>query len=221
MIQLHTEQCELTYEGAFVKPAFALTDCPGKVSELLLDALQGFGCTGADLTLEEGELGERGVACQVDELNVRVAIYGDRVEVSCTTFIAASTSAICTVLENVWPRLTKFHASASAKTHSFLFEADTRVEQASYQEILNHVARPPESLPAGTETAIVYYFPAEPSKGYAESSLVLNRSQIDDGLQVNATLVYEAESKNPAAALQAANDRLRELLGNLGFEWID
>ena len=105
------------------------------------------------------------MACQVDELNVRVAIYGDRVEVSCTTFIAASTSAICTVLENVWPRLTKFHASASAKTHSFLFEADTRVEQASYQEILNHVARPPESLPAGMKQRSSITFPLNQAKG--------------------------------------------------------
>jgi len=52
MTQLHMEQCELTYEGAFVKPAFSLGDCRGKLCDLLLDALEPFGCTGVDLALE-------------------------------------------------------------------------------------------------------------------------------------------------------------------------
>jgi hypothetical protein len=40
MAQLHLKQCDLTYEGAFVKPVFALLDSPGKVCDLLLEALQ-------------------------------------------------------------------------------------------------------------------------------------------------------------------------------------
>jgi hypothetical protein len=60
------EHCELTYEGAFVKPSFSVVDSPGKLCDLL-DALEAFGCTGADLILEEGEPGERGVTCEVDE----------------------------------------------------------------------------------------------------------------------------------------------------------
>ena len=96
-------------------------------------------------------------------------------------------------------------AGIVAKTHSFLFEADMQIRGASYQELLNRLACPPESLPGGTETAVVYYLPGEPSRGYGESSLVLNRSaQVESGLQVNATLVYEAESVKPAAAVSAA-----------------
>ena len=73
MTQLHMERCELTYEGAFVKPAFWLIDSPGKLCDLLLDALGAFGCTSADLVLEEGEPGERGVTCEVDESALRVS----------------------------------------------------------------------------------------------------------------------------------------------------
>lgn len=61
MVQLHVERCELTYEGAFVKPAFSLVDAPGKLCDLLLDALEAFGCTGDDLVIEEGDPAERGV----------------------------------------------------------------------------------------------------------------------------------------------------------------
>jgi len=64
MTQLHMEHCELTYEGAFVKPSFLVVDSPGKLCDLL-DALQALGC---DLILEEGEPSERRVACEVDDL---------------------------------------------------------------------------------------------------------------------------------------------------------
>jgi len=97
-----------------------------------------------------------------------------------------------------------------------------RIRGASYQELPNRLARPPESLPAGTETAIVYYLPREPSTSFAESSLVLNRLDgVEHGLQVNATLVYEAESVKPAAAVLSAHNRLRELLRNLGLKWVE
>ena len=49
---------------------------------------------------------------------------------------------------------------------------------------------------------------------------MLNRSaDVERGLQVNATLVYEAESVRPAAAISAARNRLSELIRNLGLEW--
>ncbi len=222
MTQLHLEKCELTYEGAFVKPVFSLVDGPGELCDLLLDALSAFGCTSADLVLEEGEPGERGVACEVDELDTRVTLHGDRIVVHCANFVAGAAANVGTVLENVWSGLAGLNAGTAPKTHSFLFEADMEIRGASYQELLNRLARAPESLPAGTETAVVYYLPGEPGRGYGESSLVLNRSAgVERGLQVNATLVYEAESVKPAAAISSAKNRLSELLRNLGLEWIE
>ena len=73
MTQLHVEHRELTYEGAFLKPAFSLIDSPGSICDLLLAALEPFGCTGADLTLDAGEPGERRVACEIVELDAQVA----------------------------------------------------------------------------------------------------------------------------------------------------
>ncbi|SPF41766.1 hypothetical protein SBA4_2790005 [Candidatus Sulfopaludibacter sp. SbA4] len=222
MTQLHVEQCELTYEGAFVKPALSLVDSPGKLSDLLLEALESFGCTGSDLFLAKGALGERGVTCEVRGLGTGVTLLGDRMEVHCANFVNATAASVATMLENVWSGLAQLNGRVVAKTHSFLFEANTRIRGASYQEVLNRLARAPESLPGGTETAVVYYLPAEPDRGYGESSLVLNRSaEVECGLQVAATLVYEAESVKPEAAILAAKDRLSELLRNLGLEWID
>jgi hypothetical protein len=190
--------------------------------DILLDALEAFGCSGSDLVLEEGEPDERGVACEVDEFDARVALYGDRIEASCTKFVFGTAASIGTILENVWSRLTELNAGTAAKTHSILFEADMRILGASYQQLLNRLAQPPESLPAGTETAIVYYLPGEASRGFAESSLVLNRSDgVEHGLQVSATLVYEAGSLKPAAAVLSAYSRLRELLRNLGLECVE
>src|SRR5580698_9642589 len=98
MTQLHLEHCDLTYEGAFVKPAFWLVDSPGRLSDLLLEALEAFGCTSADLTIEEGEPCERGVTCEVDPLGARVTFYGDRLELHCANFVTGSAAGVATVL---------------------------------------------------------------------------------------------------------------------------
>ena len=222
MTELQMEHCELTYEGAFVKSAFSLVDSPGNLCDLLLDALEAFGCTSADLVVEEGEPGERGVACEVDELDTRVTLHGDRVEIHCANFVTGTAPNVAAMFDNVWSGLAGLNARVVAKTHSFLFEADMRIRGASYQELLNRLAHPPESLPGGTETAVVYYLPSEPNRCYGESSLVLNRSAgVEPGLQVNATLVYEGEAVQPSAAISAAKNRLGELLRNLGLEWIE
>ena len=222
MNQLYVDQCELTYEGAFVRPAFSLVDFSGKLCDLLLDTLGAFGCTVADLVLEEGEPGERGVTCEVGDLDTRVTLHGDRIEIHCANFVTGTAAKVAPMLADVWSGLAGLNARAAPKTHSFLFEVDTEIRGASYQELLNRLARAPESLPGGTETAVVYYLPGEPTRGYGESSLVLNRSAgVERGLQVNATLVYEAESIKPAAAISAAQNRLGELLRNLGLQWIE
>jgi hypothetical protein len=222
MTQLYAEQCELTYEGAFVKPWFSLIDTPGKLCDVLLEALEAFGCTTADLDLSEGELIDRGVTCEVDELDSRVSVHGDRVEIHCANFVIGTAAKLATILETVWSGLAGLNPQVISKTHSFLFAADMRIRGASYQELLNRLAPAPESLPNGTETAVVYYLPGEPSSGYGESSLVLNRPiAVESGLQVNATLVYEAASIKAAEAITAARNRFGELLRNLGFEWIE
>jgi hypothetical protein len=222
MTQLHIEQCELTYEGVFVKPAFSLLDTSGKICDLLLEALEVFGCTSADLLFEEGEPGEQGVTCEVDEVEARVTLHGDRIEIHCANFGTGTATNVATILENMWSGLTGLNGRIVAKTHSYLFEADVRIHATPYQELMNRLAPAPELLPAGTETAIVYYLPGEPAKGYEESSLVLNRSSgTERGLQVNAALVYEGETVKPAAAISAAKNRLGELLRNLGLEWIE
>ena len=176
--------------------------------------------TSADLVLEEGEPGERGITCEVGELDTRVTLHGDRIEIDCANFVIGTASRVATVLANVWSGLAGLKAGAAPKTHSFLFEVDTEILGASYQELLNRLARPPESLPGGTETAVVYYLPGEPGRGYGESSLVLNRSAVvERGLQINATLVYVAESIEPAVTISAAQSRLDELLRSLGLQW--
>jgi hypothetical protein len=176
MMQLHAEQSELTYEGAFVKPAFSLIDSPGKLCDVLLEALAAFGCTSADLVLEDGEPGERGITLEVDELDARVTFHGDRIEVHVANLVLGSAGRTAPVLADIWSGLARLNDGPVAKTHSILFEIDAQIRGASYQDLLNRLARAPEILPEGTETAVVYYLPSETPKGIRESSLVFNRS---------------------------------------------
>lgn len=94
--------------------------------------------------------------------------------------------------------------------------------RSSYQQLLGELARAPSALPSGTETAVIYYLPAESDKGYEASSLVLNRSAVvADGLQVNATLVFVGHDLYIPQTLKTAQCRLIDLLRSLGFEWIE
>jgi hypothetical protein len=219
MTQVRLERCELTYEGAFARPAFAVVDSPGRLCDLLLQALSAFGCTSADLFIEDGEPVDRGVTCEVDELEARVTIHGDRLEIHCANCSAEVIPGLNVVLTSVWSALARL-GEAAPITHSFLFEADMQIVGPPYREVLNRLATAPASFPPDTETAIGYYLPADAGKNYRESSLVLNRSAARErGLQVNATLVYGAVLHGDAVL--TAKDRLRELLQNLELVLIE
>ena len=136
-------------------------------------------------TFEDGGPDERGVTCNFEDM--AVSIRGDRIELHCADF-SSRAAEVGAVLTEIWPGLNAIRPSAAAKTHSFLFEADAEIREGSYQEVLNRLASVPPSFPTRTETAVVYYLPAEPHKGYGESSLVLSRSdEVQGGIQINAS----------------------------------
>src|SRR5260370_11527491 len=120
MTPLQVEQCQLTYEGVFVKPAFSLTDSPGKFCDLLLDSLGTFGCTSADLAFEEGEPDERGVSCEIEDLDTLVTLHGDRFEVHSSDFAPGIEADLGRILENLWSGLAGLSDPVVARTHSFL-----------------------------------------------------------------------------------------------------
>ena len=81
MTQLQMENLTLTYEGVFATPMFSLIYSPGLLFDLLLENLEVFGCTAADLDIEDGEPADRAVVCEIDEFDARLTIHGDRLEV--------------------------------------------------------------------------------------------------------------------------------------------
>jgi hypothetical protein len=126
------------------------------------------------------------------------------------------TSADLTLEEAVVePMLAGLHLSEKdAESHSVLIEADA---STSYQEALNPLARPPESLPSGPETAVVYYLPAETRHGYLASSLVFNRSKFDDcDIEANATLVFDPQVISVAPGDPGVQTQVRRITGELG-----
>src|SRR5574337_418018 len=140
MIPFRVEQCELTYEGSFVRPAIWLIDVPGRLCDLLLDVLQSFDCTSADLILEDGDPAEKGATCNIDQLDASLTIYGDRVQIRCADFASDAAEELGTVLDRLWPRLKALSAAIEPTTHSFFFEADGEIEGISYGELLRSKA---------------------------------------------------------------------------------
>jgi len=218
--RLQVEGTDLAYEGGFAKPAFSILDNPGTVCELLLEVLAPFGCTAADLTLDDdGEPGDRGVSCDVDDLDASVTVRGDRVELRVSEFAPDSAQAAASILDTIWSGLAAINARAVPKNHSVLFEINAAIRDSSYQRVLERFAPVPPVFPGGTESALVYYLPADSSRGYGESSVVLNRSAVvEHGLQISATLVYEDQELKPAAVISVAQAQLAELLRNLEVE---
>lgn len=119
MTQLHMEQCALTYEGAFTQPVFSIADSPGKPYDLLLNRLAACGCTSADLVGEKGEPGERGVTCEVGQLDARVTVYGDRLEIHGADFVPGITGKLALLLDNISSGVPELSPGAVAKTLCF------------------------------------------------------------------------------------------------------
>jgi hypothetical protein len=218
--KLRLERCEFTYEGQYAHPAFSLTDAPGKLADLLLGVLSPFRCSGPDLDLDLDEFSDRAVTCEIDELDARLSIYGDRAEFHCSEFPLDGYDDVAHLLNGLWPALALLDARAAPKTISFRFDLDSHIPGGTYQQLLNRLAPPSTALPRGTESAVVFYLPPNPLQGLCDSSLVLNRSElVDQGLQVSATLVYESQTKLPLVTLATAKNRLDDLTQGLGLEW--
>jgi hypothetical protein len=214
-LELRVHRSELTYEVA-VAPSFdAAIDTPGKVVSALLSELDHLGVNLSDISLDDGPLEDQGLSCNVDKFNANILLRVDRFEVR---FFANNETedAAAEVARGLWQALATVSAEIAAKSHSLLFEMDCELAAGSYGAAVRNFCRPHEGLPEGTETAIVYYLPQDSSQGFLDSSVVLNRSaEIDGGILVAATLVFEGKRFGRDGAVQAGRERLNELLTSL------
>lgn len=218
--RLQVEGTDLTYEGGFAKPVFSVLDNPGTVCELLLEVLAPFGCTAADLTLDDdGEPGDRGVSCDVDDLDASVTVRGDRVELRVSEFDPDSAQGRSLNPRHNLVRTRRDQLPCGSEEPLGSVRDKRRNSRLLLPAGTGAFRSDPRVFPGGTESALVYYLPADSSRGYGKSSVVLNRSAVvEHGLQINATLVYEDHELKPAAVISVAQARLAELLRNLEFE---
>jgi hypothetical protein len=89
------------------------------------------------------------------------------------------------------------------------------LQRQTYKSVLERFAPAPAAFPEGTETAVVFYLPADADKGYRDSSLVLNRSEIDGGLSCYGTFVYDGAALEAEKIVRAAWQRMAEMLDKL------
>jgi len=215
MLQLHVHRSELTYEAA-LSPFFAtLIDRPGGVSSALLSELGYLDVGVSDISMDDGVLEDKGLSCEVEKLDARVVLRADRIEIHFFA-IDESGDAAAEAMRAVWKAIALISPEVTAKSHSLLFEMDCELANGSYRAALEQFCRPHESLPQGTETAVVYYLPPDASRGFLDSSLVLNRSaEVDGGILLAVTLVFDGKHSRPDELIQAGRGRLAELLKSL------
>ncbi len=218
MTRLRMEKLELTYEAMFSRFASGVLDAPGALCDGLLIGLEPLGVTIEDLAFDKGDPAERGISCEVDQRNVRLTVKADRLELSFADLTPVELQAHAEVVEAAW-KAVGLGQPGSVRRQALLFEMDSEILDGGYQPLLDRRAAPPSALPKGTESAVVYYLPAEPPCGYGESNLVLNRSAlVSGGLSVSAMIVFEGDTVKPGAVLASAWSRLVELLGHLEIE---
>jgi hypothetical protein len=215
MLQLHVQRSELTYEAALTPVFGALLDTPGRVVSALLAEFDHLDVGVSDVSIAEGPLEDRGLTCEVDELNASVVLRTDRVEIRFSAF-GETWDTAAEAMRGMWLAVASSAPEVTARSHSLLFEMDCELHSGTYSAALEPFCHPPESLPPGTETAAVYYLPSEASQGFLDSSLVLNRSaEVDGGILLAVTLVFGAKYSDPDELLHAAQKRLVHLLKGL------
>lgn len=101
-IKLRLEKCELIYEGTFSNPAFSMLDSPGRICDVLMRTLEPFGASADDLTTEDGEPGEWGITCEINEIDLATTVRGDRVEIRFPGPDKLDVVAQSKILDGVW-----------------------------------------------------------------------------------------------------------------------
>jgi hypothetical protein len=171
----------------------------------------------SDVRMDERPLEDRGLTCEVDELDANVVLRTDRVEIRFFDVDEACEST-AEVMRSAWKAIAHTSPEVTAKSHSLLFEMDCELTSGAYSKALEPFCRPPENLPPGTETAVVYYLPADVSQGFLDSSMVLNRSaEVDGGILLAVTLVFDEKYSRPNELVHTAQERLSHLLASLAI----
>jgi hypothetical protein len=216
MIQLRVRRSELTYEGELSPPVPALIDGPGRLAVDLVAKFDHLGLSLADLTIDDGEPEDRGLTCELEKLEARVSLRADWLEVCFSAIEKTGDDRAADTIRRLWQVLSAAAPATSVKSHSVHFEIDCEALGGTYQQSLDSLCRAPGGLPSGTETAVVYYLPREDGRGYLDSSIVLNRSaEVDGGVLLAATFVFDGNMFASDAAISLARTRLQDLLSRL------
>lgn len=216
MLQLRVHRSELTYQAALMPSLAAVIDTPGKAVSAFLSEFDRLDVDISDISLDDGPLEDKGVSCEVDKLDASIVLRADRVDVRFAGFDKIG-GAATEAMQAVWKAIASVSPEAAAKSHSLLFEMDCAIPEGSYREALDPFCRPHESLPKGTETAVVYYLPKNASQRLLDSSFVLNRSaEVEGGVLVAVTLVFEGDLR-VEQIVEAGCERLQDLLRCLGI----
>jgi hypothetical protein len=216
MLRLRVQRSELTYEASLWPPLDMLIDSPGKGVSALLSEFNPWEVGISDISLDHGRLEDTGLSCEVDRLSASIVLRANRVEVRFAGFDKTGGGATEAV-KAVWKAIASVAPEAAAKSHALLFEMDCAIQEGSYRELLDPFCRPHESLPKGSETAVVYYLPKDASQGLLDSSFVLNRSaEVAGGVLVAVTLVFEGDLRLEQI-VETGREKLKDLLRCLGI----
>jgi hypothetical protein len=216
LLQLRLHRSELTYEVALSPYFAAVIDTPGKVADALASEFNRLDVSLSDIDVDDdGAFEDRGLTCELHKRNASVLLRADRFEIH---FAEPEEVGDAPIAPSVWQVLEASSPLVKPKSHSLLFEMDCELSSGTYGAALQHFCMPPTSLPKGTETAVVYYLPRDSSRGFLDSSLVLNRSaEVEGGILLAATLVFEGDSLGRNDAVSAGRGRLNELLKSLNI----
>ena len=215
MVQLQIQRSGLTYEAALGSCFGMLIDSPGRVLSAVLAEFANYDVAVSDLSIDGGNLEDRGISCEVEKLDASVTLRTDRVEIRFFDIEDTGDDTAAGVLQAIWKAIRVAAPEIAPRSHSLLYEMDCELPDGSYSKALKPFCAPPEMLPPGTETAIVYYLPPDTARGFLDSSVVLNRSsEVDGGVLLAVTLVFESGLAVPDV-LQSGRQRLADLLKRL------
>jgi hypothetical protein len=210
-------EARLEYEALFAAPVFTLFDQPGRIYDALVAKLETFDASAEDLSMEGDQPDERAIVCSLEN-GADVTLRPDRLEVIVSEWMFPKIEEVARVIKCGWQALRSIHP-VPAHTHTAAFELELGSPHQSYKSVLERFAPSPAGFPEGTETAVIFYLPSDADRGYQDSSLVPNRSEIDGGLSCYGTLVYDGAALDPEKVVAAAWQRMAEMLDKLDIRF--
>jgi len=219
-IRFDVTRTDLTFEGSFSQPEFALFQDTPRLLRHLFARLEPHGLRLVDMKIERGSgsAADLHVVCYLFNYVMTIRVRLERIEVYCSQVLRDQARVFgAAILDTVLAVQTHL-PDLAFRAHGLAVGLHGLLEgQPTSKYLSRFISNPPSGLGPPTGNGVVFYFGPEGDR--LLSTLSLDRSiMIPDGLWVRPYVVWDAKKVEIKNLAIIAESFIRQTLNQIGLE---